>query len=159
MTNTNPAPEQEMMTGDNFEALLEESFIAQEGLEGSVVEGRVTAIEGDHAVIDVGLKSEGRIPLKEFAVPGQESELSVGDKVEVYIDRMENAQGEVVISRERAAARKPGRSWKRRSRAMSASTASSSAGSRVVAPSTFRARSRSCRAARSTSARCATSPR
>lgn len=102
MINTSPAPEKDVMSDENFEALLADSFIAQDGLEGSVVKGRITAIEGDQVLIDVGLKSDGRIALKEFAQPGQETELAVGDEVEVYIDRMENAQGEVVISRERA---------------------------------------------------------
>jgi len=67
-----------------------------------VVKGTVTAIENDHAVIDVGLKSEGRVPLREFAAPGQKAELAVGDEVEVYVDRVENVNGEAMLSRDRA---------------------------------------------------------
>ena len=87
---------------EDFAALLEESFGATPGLEGTVVKGKVVGIENDMAVIDVGLKSEGRVPLKDFAAPGQASELQIGDEVEVFLDRMENAQGEAVISREKA---------------------------------------------------------
>jgi small subunit ribosomal protein S1 len=73
-----------------------------EGFEGRVVKGTVTAIENDLAVIDVGLKSEGRVPLREFAAPGQKADLKVGDEVEVYVDRVENHQGEAMLSRDRA---------------------------------------------------------
>src|SRR4030095_4376017 len=64
--------------------------------------GIVTAIENDLAVIDVGLKSEGRVPLREFAAPGQKAEIAVGDQVEVYVDRIENLHGEAMLSRARA---------------------------------------------------------
>ena len=89
---------------DDFAALLEESLggSADGGFEGRVVKGTVTAIENDKAVIDVGLKSEGRVPLKEFAMPGQPHGLQVGDEVEVYVDRVENADGEAMLSRDRA---------------------------------------------------------
>ena len=87
---------------DEFAAMLDESFGAQPGLVGSVVKGTVIAIENDMAVIDVGLKAEGRVSMEEFAGPGQATEISVGDIVDVYLDRMENAHGEAVISRERA---------------------------------------------------------
>ena len=70
MINTSPAPEKDVMSDENFESLLADSFIAQDGLEGSVVKGRITSIEGDQVLIDVGLKSDGRIALKEFAQPG-----------------------------------------------------------------------------------------
>ena len=89
-------------TGEDFAALLEESFGAKDNIEGSVIEGTVIAIENDMALIDVGLKSEGRVSLKEFALPGQDSELKVGDKVEVFLERMENKNGEAVLSREKA---------------------------------------------------------
>ena len=70
---------------DDFAALLNESLGGEnETFEGKVVKGTVTAIENDLAVIDVGLKSEGRVPLREFAAPGQKAELKVGDEVEVY---------------------------------------------------------------------------
>ncbi|MGU3539701.1 30S ribosomal protein S1 [Methylobacterium sp. A54F] len=89
---------------DDFAALLEESFLKHEITEGSVVKGRVVAIEKDVAVIDIGAKTEGRVALKEFngPGPGREGELAVGDEVEVYVDRIENALGEAVISRDKA---------------------------------------------------------
>ena len=88
----------------DFEALLNETLgdAADGGFEGRVVKGTITAIEGDKAVIDVGLKSEGRVPLREFAAPGQPHGLSVGDEVEVFVDRVENADGEAMLSRDRA---------------------------------------------------------
>ncbi len=87
---------------DSFASLLEESIGAGNGLEGSVLKGHVVAVENDFALIDVGLKSEGRVPLKEFAVPGQKAEIKVGDTVEVYLERMEDKNGEAVLSREKA---------------------------------------------------------
>ncbi|GLR47230.1 30S ribosomal protein S1 [Sphingomonas astaxanthinifaciens] len=90
-------------TRDDFAALLNESLGGEnEAFEGRVVIGTVTGIENDLAVIDVGLKSEGRVPLREFAAPGQKAELKVGDQVEVYVDRVENSQGEAMLSRDRA---------------------------------------------------------
>jgi small subunit ribosomal protein S1 len=90
-------------TRDDFAALLNESLGGEnEAFEGKVVKGIVTAIENDLAVIDVGLKSEGRVPLREFAMPGQRADLKVGDEVEVYVDRVENNQGEAMLSRDRA---------------------------------------------------------
>jgi small subunit ribosomal protein S1 len=89
-------------TRDEFAALLEESFATKSAIEGSVIKGKVTAIENDFAIIDVGLKTEGRVPLKEFGIGGQPAGLSVGDEVEVYLDRVENAMGEAVLSRDKA---------------------------------------------------------
>ena len=90
-------------TRDDFAAMLDESLGgADGGFEGRVVKGTVTAIDNDHAVIDIGLKSEGRVPLREFAMPGQKADLNVGDEVEVYVDRVENANGETMLSRDRA---------------------------------------------------------
>ncbi len=90
-------------TRDDFAALLNESLGGEdEAFEGRVVKGTITAIENDLAVIDVGLKSEGRVPLREFAAPGQKADLKVGDEVEVFVDRVENAQGEAMLSRDRA---------------------------------------------------------
>lgn len=89
-------------TRDDFAAMLEDSIGKDQGFEGRVVKGTVTAIENDIVVIDVGLKSEGRVPLREFTPPGGDANLSVGDEVEVYVDRVENAQGEALLSRERA---------------------------------------------------------
>ncbi|WP_208440789.1 30S ribosomal protein S1 [Bartonella raoultii] len=89
-------------TTADFEALLMESFQTNDLNEGSVVKGRIIAIEKDMAIIDAGLKVEGRIPLKEFGVKGKDGSLQVGDEVEVYIERIENAMGEAVLSREKA---------------------------------------------------------
>ncbi|WP_208433443.1 30S ribosomal protein S1 [Bartonella elizabethae] len=89
-------------TTADFEALLTESFQTNDLNEGSVVKGRVIAIEKDMAIIDAGLKVEGRIPLKEFGAKAKDGSLQVGDEVEVYIERIENAMGEAVLSREKA---------------------------------------------------------
>ena len=85
-----------------FAALLDESLTTQPMREGSVVEGTITAIEKDMAVIDAGLKVEGRIALKEFGASARNGTLKVGDKVEVYLERVENAMGEAVLSRDKA---------------------------------------------------------
>ena len=87
---------------DDFAALLEESFSDGHSGEGQVVRGTVTAIEKDMAVIDVGLKVEGRVPLKEFGAKGKEGGLKPGDTVEVYVERIENALGEAMLSRDKA---------------------------------------------------------
>jgi small subunit ribosomal protein S1 len=89
-------------TRDDFAALLNETLAKDDTFEGSVIKGKITAIEKDLAVIDVGLKMEGRVPLREFSVPGKPAELKVGDTVEVYLERIENALGEAVLSREKA---------------------------------------------------------
>ncbi|WP_455474220.1 30S ribosomal protein S1 [Bartonella sp. B30(2025)] len=89
-------------TTADFETLLMESFQTNDLNEGSVVKGRVIAIEKDMAIIDAGLKVEGRIPLKEFGAKGKDGSLQIGDEVEVYIERIENAMGEAVLSREKA---------------------------------------------------------
>ncbi|MCG6858919.1 MAG: 30S ribosomal protein S1 [Salaquimonas sp.] len=87
---------------EDFAALLEESFVTHDVVEGSVVKGVITAIEKDLAVIDVGLKVEGRVPLKEFGAKAKDGSMKVGDEVEIYVDRVENAMGEAVLSREKA---------------------------------------------------------
>ncbi|MEJ0064627.1 MAG: 30S ribosomal protein S1 [Caulobacteraceae bacterium] len=90
-------------TRDDFAALLDESLGRGDFQEGTVVKGIVAAIEKDFAIIDVGLKTEGRIPVKEFGVDDDgKATLKVGDTVEVFLERVENALGEAVISREKA---------------------------------------------------------
>jgi small subunit ribosomal protein S1 len=89
-------------TREDFAKLIEESFGNGNLQEGSVVKGTVVAIERDLAVIDVGLKTEGRVALREFAGPGRSAEIKVGDTVEVYLERIENALGEAVLSRDKA---------------------------------------------------------
>src|SRR5271169_2960690 len=87
---------------EDFAALLDESFGNGNLQEGSVIKGTIVGIEKDVAVIDVGLKTEGRVPLKEFSMPGRPADLSVGDEVDVYLERVENSMGEAVLSREKA---------------------------------------------------------
>ncbi len=95
---------------DEFTAMLNETLAEDVAYEGNVVRGRIVAIEKDFAVIDVGLKMEGRVPMREFALNGKPSELKTGDEVEVYLERIENALGEAVLSREKA---KREESWTR----------------------------------------------
>src|SRR6056297_3412994 len=87
---------------EEFEALLNESLEMDTPDEGSVVKGKVIAIEAGQAIIDVGYKMEGRVDLKEFANPGEQPDINVGDEVEVYLRSAENARGEAVISHEMA---------------------------------------------------------
>ena len=89
-------------TRADFEALLAESFGTSTSAEGSVVKGRVVAVENDFVIIDVGLKTEGRVALKEFSQPGKDTAIKPGDEVEVYLERIENALGEAVLSRDKA---------------------------------------------------------
>ena len=99
---------------EDFVALLEESFKTHGLEEGNVVSGRVIAIEKEYAIIDVGLKTEGKIALKEFALAGQAPKIGVGDMVEVFLDRVENAMGEAILSRDKARREE---SWTRLERA------------------------------------------
>ena len=99
---SNQKDDENLLVEESFADLLAESFSESTSVEGSVVKGKIIAIEADHAIIDVGLKSEGRIPLKEFTAPGQDPELQVGDNVEVYVERMEDKDGQALLSREKA---------------------------------------------------------
>ena len=96
-TATAQAPSRE-----DFAKMLDESFGTGNLQEGAVIKGKVVGIEKDLAVIDVGLKTEGRVALREFAGPGRQAEIKVGDEVEVYLERVENALGEAVLSRDKA---------------------------------------------------------
>jgi small subunit ribosomal protein S1 len=89
-------------TREDFAKLLDESMGTGNLQEGAVIKGKIVGIEKDMAVIDVGLKTEGRVALREFAGPGRQNELKVGDEVEVYLERVENALGEAVLSRDKA---------------------------------------------------------
>ena len=100
MSSTNDAIADAMT--ENFADLLAESFDESVTIEGSVVRGVVVAIDKDVVIIDVGLKSEGRVPLKEFTPPGQEPTITIGDDVEVYVERMEDRNGQAMLSREKA---------------------------------------------------------
>ena len=99
MTGADALPE--IADGD-FEKLLEESLKQRDVIEGSVLKGRVVAIEDEDVLIDVGLKSEGRVPLKEFSIAGQPAQLTVGEEVDIYLERVEDRNGQAVLSREKA---------------------------------------------------------
>src|SRR5690554_4419704 len=87
---------------ESFAALLEESLGTEDGLEGNVLRGRVVNIDNDAVVVDVGLKSEGRIPLREFSKAGEDTDLKIGDSVEVFLERIKDKNGEAMLSREKA---------------------------------------------------------
>ncbi|HEX6014430.1 MAG TPA: 30S ribosomal protein S1 [Geminicoccaceae bacterium] len=99
---------------DDFAAMLDETLGSTNRLEGTVVRGTVVGLDDDIVVVDVGLKSEGRVPLKEFGTPGQPPEVRLGDVVEVFVERFENRGGEVVLSRDKARREE---SWNRLERA------------------------------------------
>ncbi len=87
---------------EDFAKMIDESFSDGHLQVGSVVKGTVVGIEKDLAVIDVGLKTEGRVALREFSGPGRNADIKIGDTVEVYLERVENALGEAVLSRDKA---------------------------------------------------------
>ena len=87
---------------EDFAAMLDETLGQSQGFEGTVVQGRVVGLANDFVVVDVGLKSEGRIPVREFANGGQAPDIKVGDTVEVFVERMEDRNGEAMLSREKA---------------------------------------------------------
>lgn len=94
----------EEITGENvsFSSMLDESFKGIKSFEGTVVEGTIVGIDDEFVTLDVGLKSEGRVSVREFIVGGVRQEIKIGDKVEVFIERMENKDGEAGLSREKA---------------------------------------------------------
>ena len=100
MTNNNP--EKLNPTIDDFAALLDESMSKINLSEGTIIKGVVTALENDFVIVDVGLKTEGRIPLREFKSSAGQITPQVGEDVDVYLDRIENSNGEAVLSREKA---------------------------------------------------------
>lgn len=85
-----------------FASLLAGSMTQTGSFEGSVIKGKIIDIDDDAVLVDVGLKSEGRVSLREFSTPGSDPEVRIGDEVEVYVDRMEGRNGETVLSREKA---------------------------------------------------------
>ncbi|MDE1895691.1 MAG: 30S ribosomal protein S1 [Rhodospirillales bacterium] len=87
---------------DDFAALLDSSLGGAAGFEGSVVSGRVLRIDDDYVIVDVGLKSEGRVPLREFAPVGAKPEVNTGDVFDLFIERYEDKDGTMVLSREKA---------------------------------------------------------
>ena len=86
----------------DFAAMLEASLPETNNFQGQVHKGTVVSIENGFVIVDVGLKSEGRIELREFSKPGEDPEIKSGDKVEVYVERIEDQNGEAVLSREKA---------------------------------------------------------
>ncbi|SDD96095.1 small subunit ribosomal protein S1 [Rhodospira trueperi] len=87
---------------EDFEALLNETLGENASLEGTVIKGTVIAVRNDHIVVDVGLKSEGRVPLKEFTKAGEDPELKPGDPIDVYVERYEDRDGNIILSRDKA---------------------------------------------------------
>jgi small subunit ribosomal protein S1 len=97
--NTTTTPD---FSGEDFAQLLDDSLAGKKSFEGSVVKGLIVGIHNDIAIIDVGLKSEGRVPIKEFTGHGRTAEIRVGDTVDVYVERMEDKNGEALLSVEKA---------------------------------------------------------
>ncbi len=101
-------PSTNKLSNEDYETLitntLKDSFVK----EKTIVSGKVISVENDLVTIDVGSKSEGRIPLSEFHRPGQKPEINIGDKYEVFIESFDNANGETSLSREKAIKQK---SW------------------------------------------------
>ncbi|MBM09503.1 MAG: 30S ribosomal protein S1 [Magnetovibrio sp.] len=98
ISNSETATEELLETKENFAELLDET-LGEDGFEGKVVKGTILAVEGDSVLIDVGLKSEGRVPLKEFGVSG---EANIGDTIDIFVERYEDRDGMIRLSREKA---------------------------------------------------------
>ena len=94
------------ITNSEYDTLISNSMKNSSAKEKSIAEGKIISIENDIVTIDVGLKSEGRVPLSEFSRPGQKSEIGVGDTTEVFIENVDNANGETLLSREKAVKQK-----------------------------------------------------
>ncbi len=97
-----PAPMQDHFKGEDFSSLLDETLGQDTSFDGSVVTGRILRLTDEYAIVDVGLKSEGRIALKEFGPPGSTPELKPGDTIELYVERYEDKDGSIILSREKA---------------------------------------------------------
>ncbi len=95
-------PAQDHFRGEDFASLLDETLGRDSGFDGSVVTGRVIRLTDEFAIVDVGLKSEGRVALKEFGPPGAKPDVKPGDIVELYVERYEDRDGSIVLSREKA---------------------------------------------------------
>ena len=90
------------MTNDEYESLISQTLGQKSFKEKTIVQGKVVSIENESVIIDVGLKSEGRIPISEFSRPGQDNEIEIGDSYEVFIENVDSANGETKLSREKA---------------------------------------------------------
>ena len=93
---------QQNISNTQYEDLISKSINVKENKEKSIVEGKIVAIENDMVIVDVGLKSEGRIPITEFTRPGQKPEIELGDNLKVFIENVDSANGETKLSREKA---------------------------------------------------------
>jgi small subunit ribosomal protein S1 len=96
------APLQDHFKGEDFASLLDETLGLDTGFDGSVVTGRVLRLTDEYAIVDVGLKSEGRVALKEFGPPGTKPDVKPGDVIELYVERYEDKDGAIILSREKA---------------------------------------------------------
>ena len=94
------------ITNTEYDLLIANSLKNSSAKEKTITKGKIISIENEIVTIDVGLKSEGRIPLSEFSRPGQKSEIEVGDETEVFIENVDNANGETLLSREKAVRQK-----------------------------------------------------
>jgi small subunit ribosomal protein S1 len=97
---------QTKISNSEYDNLIEDSLKNSSAKEKSITTGKIISIENEVVTIDVGLKSEGRIPLSEFSRPGQKTEIEVGDEAEVFIENVDNANGETMLSREKAVKQK-----------------------------------------------------
>jgi small subunit ribosomal protein S1 len=95
-------PAQDHFMGEDFASLLDETLGSDTGFDGSVVTGRIVRLTDEFAIVDVGLKSEGRVLLKEFAPPGVKPDIKPGDMIDLYVERYEDKDGSIVLSREKA---------------------------------------------------------
>ena len=101
------------ISNSQYDELIAKTFKNTKIKENSIITGKIVSVENDIVTIDVGLKSEGRIPLNEFSRPGYKPELNVGEETEVYIENVDNANGETVLSRERPLNNKHGIIYKK----------------------------------------------
>ncbi len=98
--------EEQKISNSEYDALISKTFKNTKIKENSIITGKIVSVENDIVTIDVGLKSEGRIPLNEFSRPGHKPELNIGEETEVFIENVDNANGETVLSREKAVKQK-----------------------------------------------------
>ena len=94
------------ISNSEYDELISNSLKNSSVKEKSIASGKIISIENDIVTVDVGLKSEGRIPLSEFSRPGRSSDIEVGDEIEVFIENVDNANGETLLSREKAVKQK-----------------------------------------------------
>ena len=90
------------ISNQDFSKLIDSTFKQNSKYEKKIINGKIISIEKENVIVDVGLKSEGRIPVSEFTRPGQEPEIKIGDKIEVFLDKLDDSNGEIRLSREKA---------------------------------------------------------